>query len=117
MKRFPLLSILAGAIFLLVAAGSAEAQCFDCVQEANSSPPDWYCTGGTEFSSCTTGSLYDPNTCESHSTCNNLYSCTVDPGGGVYCDNSTCDSNQVWDISTLQDIYDYYCYHYGTLCF
>jgi hypothetical protein len=117
MKRFPLLPILAGAIFALLAAGSAEAQCFDCVQEAQSNPVNWYCTGGNAYSACTTASNYDPNTCETYTSCNNLYACTTDPGDGDYCSNSNCDPNMPWgNVDDLDDIRDYYCYHYGTWC-
>jgi hypothetical protein len=120
MKRFPLLTLLAGLIFVLAAAGSAEAQsCFECVQQAGSNPdrPNWYCRGGEDFSACTTASNYDPNTCVSYTTCNNVYACTTDPGnGGDYCSNSSCDSNQRWEINTLEDLQDYMCYHFGSWC-
>lgn len=117
MKHLPLRSILIGAIFVLI-AGSAEAQsCFDCVLESGSNPESRYCTGGSDFSACTTHSNYDPNTCQTYTTCANVYACTTDPGtGDGYCSNSTCDPNQGWNINTLQDLQDYMCYHYGTWC-
>jgi len=111
---------LVGAVFVLLAAGSAQAQsCFECVQQSGSDPnrPNWYCTGGYDFSACTTASNYDPNTCETYTTCNNVYACTTDPGNGEpYCSNSTCDPNQGWNIDTLQDLMEYFCYHYDTWC-
>ncbi len=83
MKRLPLLSILVGAIFVLVAAGSAEAQsCFECTLESGSNPESRYRTDGSEFAACTTHSNYDPNTCQTYTTCANVYACTTDPGNG-----------------------------------
>jgi hypothetical protein len=119
MKRVPLLSLLACALFVLVAAGSAEAQsCFACVQQAGSNPerPNLYCTGGSDFSACTTASNYDPNTCETYTTCNNVYACTTPPSGGGddYCSNSNCDPNMRWDFHTYKDTYDYMCYTYNS---
>ena len=120
MQRLPLMFLLAGIILILSVAGSAQAQCFDCVQESGSNPaaPNLYCRpGGNDFSACTTGSVTDPVTCVSHTTCNNTYACTTDPGGdGGYCSNSSCDSNQKWEIQTMRDMNDWYCYHYNTTC-
>jgi len=118
MKRMFVLSILAGAA-LLLGVGSAEAQsCFDCVQQSgsNQNRPSLYCTGGYDFGACTTDTNYDPNTCETYTTCNNVYSCMPWQDPGATCTNSTCDPNQRWDINTFDDLYGYTCYHFGTMC-
>lgn len=121
MKRLPLMSLLAGVLFLVIAAGSAEAQCFDCVQQSGSNPdrPNLYCRpSGNDFSACTTTYETDPNTCQTYSVCSNVYACTTDPGNGDgFCSNSTCDQNQRWEIHRMMDMYDYNCYHYGTQCY
>lgn len=121
MKSHSLLPILFGAIFVLLAAGSAEAQsCFDCVLESGSNPESRYCTGGSDFAACTTHSNYDPNTCQTYTTCANVYVCTTDSGGGGddggYCSSSNCNPNIRWEINTLQDLQEFMCYHYGTWC-
>jgi hypothetical protein len=106
----------AGVLFLAIAAGSAEAQCFDCVQESGSDPnrPNLYCRpSGNDFSACTTTWETDPITCKSYSVCSNTYACTTDPGDGDFCSNSSCDSNQKWEINSMQDMYGWYCYHYA----
>ena len=118
MKRLHLLSIVAAMAFITLAAESAEAQCFDCVQQAGSNPVNMYCqSGGTDFSACTTVTQTDPVTCESSTVCANTYACTTDPGGGDYCSNSSCDPNMPWgEINNMQDLYTFYCYHYNTMC-
>jgi hypothetical protein len=119
MKRLPLLSTLAGGAILIGAAGAAEAQsCFECVQQSGSNPdrPNLYCRGGDDYGACTTAYNTDPNTCDTYTTCANVYSCSVDQDPDSTCTNSTCDPNQMWDLNSWADIMDYMCYHYTTFC-
>src|SRR3954470_22477773 len=118
MKRLPVLSTLAGGAILIGAAGAAEAQCFDCVQQSGSNPdrPNLYCTGGDEYGACTTVWHTDPNTCTEYSVCANVHSCSVDQDPDSGCTNSTCDPSQIWDLNSWADIMDYICYHYSTMC-
>ena len=116
MKRLPLLSSLAGGAVLIGAAGAAEAQCFECVQQSGSNPVSLYCRGGDDYGSCTTASHYDPNTCMNYTTCANVTSCSVEQDPNSECTNSTCDPTQIWDLNSWADIMDYVCYHYATMC-